>query len=446
MITSGATAPDGAPLRVTLSVVAGPHAGQRFTFAEHDTFLVGRSPEAHFILPGDEYFSRHHFLVEVNPPLCRLLDLNSKNGTFVNARKVRSADLCDGDRVKAGHTVFAVNVELPGTDRSGAPSGTDRSGAPSGSDSPETRDPAPSIPTVSAPSAAGATRETKHDPRCPGPRFSEVSGYHMVRELGRGAMGIVYLAETADGSPVALKTVLPAVRTSSEATGRFLREVRILQALNHPNIVALLDAGEADGLLYFAMEYVAGTDASALLKAVGPLTPGRAAGLVCQVLDALGYAHAQGFVHRDIKPGNLLVTRAGNREAVRVADFGLARTYQDSQLSGLTVEGTPGGTPAYMPPEQILRFRDARPPADQYSTAATLYHLLTGEHVHGRCESVHELYMKVLGSDPIPIRSHRPDIPDPLAQAIHRALAREPQSRFPGVGAFREALLPFRDI
>jgi serine/threonine protein kinase len=360
------------------------------------------------------------------------------NGTFVNGRKVRTADLRDKDQVRAGHTVFDVSVESPADAQS--------SNLPD-PNTPETRIDPPGRPTVfDTPSVEKTSQENRSGALETRPRFPDLPGYRIIRELGRGAMGIVYLAESGDNMTVALKVIQPAVRTSSEATGRFMREVRVLQALSHPGVVALLDAGEANGLLYFAMEYVSGTDASALIKSTGPLPTGRAVRLMCQVLDALGYAHEQGFVHRDIKPGNLLVTQEDNSETVRVADFGLARTYQDSQLSGLTVEGAPGGTPAYMPPEQILRFRDAQPSADQYSAAATLYNLLTKEHVHGRCESVHELFAKILGSDPVPIQSHRPDLPVPLAQAIHRALAREPTARFKDVRAFRQVLLPFRDV
>jgi serine/threonine-protein kinase len=257
-------------------------------------------------------------------------------------------------------------------------------------------------------------------------------------------MGVVYRAtREADGATVALKTILPAVRPTPESVARFLREAEILKGLAHPHIVPFRELGEANGLLYFAMDFVPGTDAGRLLKGQGPLPVGRAVGLLCQALLALGYAHGRGFVHRDVKPANLLVTEAGGREEVRVADFGLARAYQASRLSGLTVSGVPAGTPSFMAPEQVLDFRGVKPPADQYAVAATLYTLLTGEPVYGRADSPREAFKRILQDDPVPIRSRRADLPAALAEAIHRALARAPEARFADVAGLRQALLPF---
>ena len=191
------------------------------------------------------------------------------------------------------------------------------------------------------------------------------------------------------------------------------------------------------------MEYVAGPDAGRLLERSGPLPVARAVGWICQTLEALEYAHAKGFVHRDIKPANVLVTQAEGRESAKLADFGLARVYQASRLSGLTMVSDVGGTPAFIPPEQITNFREAKPPADQYGAAATLYNLLTGAFVFDLpAHALHQLAM-ILQDDPVPIQSRRPDLPRGLAQAIHRALAREPAERYPDVKAMRQALRPY---
>jgi serine/threonine-protein kinase len=254
-------------------------------------------------------------------------------------------------------------------------------------------------------------------------------------------MGVVYKARRqADGTLVALKTITPSIKGTRREIDYFLREAQILCELDHPNIVAFHEVGETGGRLYFAMEYVPGTDAERLLKEHGRLSIGRAVRLVCQLLQALEYAHAKGFVHRDIKPANVLLEQGGGREMVKLADFGLARIYQASRLSGLTMIGDVGGTVAFMAPEQITNFRDAQPPADQYSAAATLYKLLTGRDVYDLPRAVQKALAVIVEKEPVPIRSHRPEIPEGLAEALHRALAKDAQDRFAGVKELHRAL------
>lgn len=431
-------------MQITLIVTDGPHRGRAFTFSEHSTFLVGRNPQAHFALPDrDPYFSRWHFLVEVNPPLCRLQDLGSRNGTMVNGVRVTAADLRNGDRIEAGHTAFAVHI---GAADPAAP--TDH-GPPVTLDAPV---PAPHIPTGpgvtatlpgparsgSPPTVPGAPPTARPTTPLPPPT---VPGYRLETEVGRGGMGVVYRAvELAGGATVAVKTVTPAGSPSRGAVERFLREVDILRGLTHAHIVGFRAAGETGGHLWFAMEFVPGTDAAAILAREGPLPAGRAVRWACQLLEALDHAHRAGFVHRDLKPGNLLV---GPGDAIKLADFGLARAWQASPLSGLTVTGSAGGTPAYMPPEQVLDFRTARPPADQYGAAAALYHLLTGRFVYDDCATPADWFRKILSEPPVPLTVRRPDLPAGLASVVGRALAREPGDRYPDTRAFRAALLPF---
>ncbi len=191
------------------------------------------------------------------------------------------------------------------------------------------------------------------------------------------------------------------------------------------------------------MEYVPGTDAARLLKKYGPLPIGRAVRLVCQLLEALEYAHAKKFVHRDIKPSNLLVTEVEGREVAKLADFGLAKVYQSSRLSGFTLTGNISGTVPFMSPEQITNYRDAKPPVDQYATGATLYNLLTGHFLYNfEGSKKHQLKM-ILEDNPTPIQSRRKDIPDALATVIHQALAREPEHRFIDAKSMCKALLTF---
>jgi serine/threonine-protein kinase len=140
----------------------------------------------------------------------------------------------------------------------------------------------------------------------------------------------------------------------------------------------------------------------------------------------------------------VLVAEANGVEVVKLADFGLARVYQASQLSGLTLTGDVGGTPAFMPPEQITAYREAKPPADQYAAAATLYNLLTGEYAYDLPARGPLRYARILNEPPVPILSRRSDLPPGLAAVIHRAMQRDPARRFLGVAEFRKALDPFR--
>ena len=390
-------------MRISLQVISGPHEGRSFEFTGHDTFVVGRAGYAHFKLPGtDTFFSRAHFMVEVNPPLCHLVDMGSTNGTFVNGERVSETELQDQDEIRGGKTVFKVAI-----------------------DDVETRVPGPVEPPLQD-------------------RGRVFGHFRIQRELGRGGMGVVYLAsDERTRQLVALKML----RASSAATDRdrdvFVREASILSKLRHPFVVRFHESGQFKRNVYFAMEYVESTDCQKHLKKKGQLPIRHAISITCQLLAALDYAHSKDFVHRDIKPANLLLYRHERQLRVKLADFGLARVYQQSKLSGLTATGDWGGSLPFMPPEQITDYAGAKPSTDIFAVAATLYNLLTNRFIHDFPAGVGQRLAMILEADHVPIQERRADIPSGLAEAIAKGLNREPDKRFESANRFRRALLPY---
>jgi serine/threonine protein kinase len=409
------------PGRVCLAVVAGPIQGRQFAFEDHDTFLFGRSPDCHAQLAeADTTASRHHFLLEVNPPAVRLRDLGSLNGTYVNgtkyggrgtmtlekAREQRwpEVDLRDGDGIRVGTTVFEVHVE-----------GTESDTAPRADDEPADT-PAPLAPPTGLP------------------------GFEIGPLLGSGGMGSVYKAtRKVDGAVVALKLMRPGVVVDTKSRETFAREIEVTASLRHPNVVALYGHGLEGDTFYFALEYCPGGSlAAALLKRDGPLEVETAVRVTLQALDGLGYAHEQGFVHRDIKPENILLSDAEMGTA-KLADFGLAKSFELAGLSGMTATGVVAGTLYFMPREQITHFRQLRPASDVWAMGATLYHMLTLRYPRDFLPGVDPLHV-ILSGGTLPLRQRDPWLPEGLAGVVDRAVTDDLAHRYASAMEFRDAL------
>jgi len=207
----------------------------------------------------------------------------------------------------------------------------------------------------------------------------QLGGYRIEALIGEGGMGQVYRAtQLSMNRLVALKVLAPRLTSNARFRERFLREARAAGRLHHPNLIAVHDVNEADGLLYFSMELVEGSSIKDLISELGTIDEERALDIVRQTLDALRYAHERGIVHRDIKPDNLMLTRTG---MVKVADLGLSRSDNpdDDGDEFTTKTGTMMGTPYYMPPEQGRDAHRADHRADIYATGATLYHMACGK-------------------------------------------------------------------
>jgi eukaryotic-like serine/threonine-protein kinase len=426
-------------MQLNLRVLAGPYKGHVFPFNQRDTFLVGRTNDAHLCLPDDRFFSRNHCLLEIDPPRCFLRDLGSSNGTFVNGERVSETFLKHGDQIQGGETILLVEVVADQSEHR-----NDSKSRP------------PALVTVECLNCGRREQAQASTPdehmtflcedcreelkRSPQP----IPGYEMLRVLGRGGMGCVTLGcDKKTGRAVAIKTLLPECAVSDKAMKRFLREIEVAAALKHPNIVEFLDRGTHKGIVYLVTEFVDGPDASKLADEYGgKLSCSVAMPIVLQVLDALSHAHSHGFIHRDIKDQNILITGSERNRIAKLTDFGLAKSFAQSGMSGVTMAGEAAGTIAYMPPEQLRNFRDVRPQSDIYAVGMTAYSLLTGEialDLAGK-SSVAETVKAIFEEPHIPLAQRAPRLPQTICEIVDRALHKDQTQRWQSAAAMRTAL------
>ncbi|MGH3230258.1 MAG: protein kinase domain-containing protein [Streptosporangiaceae bacterium] len=265
---------------------------------------------------------------------------------------------------------------------------------------------------------------------------SQIAGYTIEEQIGRGGMAVVYRASDRRlNRPVALKILAPELASDEGYRQRFLREMRAAAAVDHPNIVPVFDAGEADGALFIAMRYVDGQDVRTMLETEHRLPAARACHLIAQAASALDAAHARGLVHRDVKPGNMLIGSA-HPDHLYLTDFGLSK--QRASSAPPTVTGQFMGTLDYMAPEQIEGNPiDGR--ADLYALACTAFEMLAGQPPFKRDAGLAVMWAQV--SAPVPsLRALRPDLPPAVDQVMATALAKTPDARYPTCMAFARAL------
>lgn len=473
--------------KVLLEVLAGPIKGRVFEFDQHDTFIFGRASDCHAHLAKDGYVSRHHFLLEANPPEATIRDLGSLNGTHVNgvryggrkAAKQRpgaflqdcQVPLRDGDRIGVGQTTILVRVEMPSVDEPpGAPLGAaaqrdpgERLYTPTSTESAMPEQPSVSewqqfAPPGLAPAAmnapAGVPQTASEADQKGGVRHLiqqavdqyqssiplEIQGYKLEEVLGQGAMGTVYRAmRLADDFPVAIKVMLPKVAAKEKARRRFLREIDVIRELNHPNIATLIDSGVVGKAFYFVLDFCNGGCLAALAARRGgklPLSALRP--IMLQSLAGLEHAHQRGFVHRDLKPGNILLHQQGTGWVAKIGDFGLAKQFEQAGFSGMTLTGSRGGTYDYMPREQLIDFKTTKPVSDVWSLGATFYRVLTGVSPR-ECAEGRDAMEVVLGEKAVPVRQRDPSIPPAVAAILDKSLAMAPKDRFQNASDMRRA-------
>jgi eukaryotic-like serine/threonine-protein kinase len=258
--------------------------------------------------------------------------------------------------------------------------------------------------------------------------------YVVERELARGGAGRVFLARNLEGVAVALKVLHPELVVTATAD-RFLREIRFLSKLSHPNVARLLDYGERDWLVYLAMDFIEGPTLKQHLTRVRMASISDTIHIAKDLLSALAYAHSHGVVHRDVKPDNIVLASNG----AMLLDFGIARAIEAAGDEKLTRSGFTVGTSAYMSPEQVLAVKDLDYRSDIYSLGCVLFEALAGRppFVHRSEAVVLQLQQTEAAPD---IGQLRRDTPPNLAGAVMRALKKEREERWPSATAMFEAL------
>ncbi len=259
------------------------------------------------------------------------------------------------------------------------------------------------------------------------PPGSKLGRFQIASVLGQGAMGVVYLANDPDiERPVAIKTVRPegvGGETPQDLENRFLKEARLAGRLQHPNIVTVYDVGRDHGVCFIAMEYVDGHPLTRYLSAGAEMPLSARVGIIRQVAEALGHAHERGVLHRDVKPGNILVAKDGR---VKVTDFGIGK-FTEASTSELTRTGHMVGSPAYMSPEQVKGEKlDGR--SDLFSLGIVLYELLTGARPFPG-DSITTLVYQILHTEPRDPLELKADLPVATREVVARLLAKAPDRR-----------------
>ncbi|MHC4601183.1 MAG: protein kinase domain-containing protein [Planctomycetota bacterium] len=276
----------------------------------------------------------------------------------------------------------------------------------------------------------------------PGRRRPRIQGYRILSLAGRGALGTVYRArQISMGRTVALK-VLPKVLVESRRDlDRFIREARLAANLNHPNIVRVFEVGRVKDLYFISMEYVPGETLSARVKKQGVVPLGRALALARDVAAGLQHAHARDVIHRDLKPGNIMLRPDG---PVKIVDLGLARGMTAVPSERITEIGVVVGTPEFMAPEQARDPTAVDGRADLYSLGATLYFALAGRPpVEGR--TTLEILARLFGGERTPLEDVRPDLPPAVHGFVNRTLATDPEDRFADAAEVHAALVAIID-
>ena len=445
---------------ITLTITTGKLSGKQYIFDSRTSCLIGRNDDCYLSIPNefDKRVSRYHCLLDINPPEIRIRDLGSLNGTYINNTKIGGRqshqnaeeaaklnfpeyDLQDSDHITLGDTVLKIAIEIKKPVNQPPDIKTPRFVTPE----PKAKTKLFDVIQKLIKLAIGGERNLK-----------ALLNYQIIKSIGKGGFGEVYLAQHSQtGKFVALKVMLPAVAGDDKSVQMFLREIENLKALKHQNVVEFFDYGYAENLFFLVMEYYEGGNVNDLMQQLGGKLPvDMALGIIFQVLDGLIYTHnaeipyvkladggykpGKGLVHRDLKPSNIFLSNIDGKLVAKIGDYGLAKSFDLAGLSGQTFTKMIGGTPGFIPRQQVLKFKNSQPDVDVWASAACLYNMLTGYFPRNFTK---DPFMDVLENNPVPILERNGNIPKKLAQVIDLGLIEKPQIYFDSGEKFKEALI-----
>ena len=371
--------------------------------------VMGRDPGGTGVKIQDPLCSRRHVLLRRLDGSWVLRDLESKNGTYVNNVKITEKKLQTGDIVRIGHAEFAF-----------------------GPDGEAFRCASCLKTLVVAPPDAPFCTECRRQYPLLGATLGQ---RRLLRGLGSGSYGTVYVGHRRGNPYVALKVLHVEFTESPEVVMKFLKEAYATSGIEHENIVRFGDSGHEAGHWFIILEYFPSVSLKDILEEKGALPEGETMPVARQVVSAMIYAHERKLLHRDLKPGNILVGEAGK---IRLVDFGLAKRLVDCAFTSHTTSGMPG-TPLFMAPEVLQSGGRAGFSADIYSLAATIYRTLTGRHPI-EAKRLDEWLQAIQTEIPPRARDIRPEITKRTDEALARALAKDPGDRPPSMVDFGKAL------
>ena len=463
-------------ISVKLIVTKGKEIGNTYNFDSPCSIYIGRHSDCNIVL-SEPTVSRFHCLLDIVPPTINIRDFGSLNGTFVNGiligKRNKDQSIEDGQNnpgsiicLKSGDKLqFGFECEIKVQVNSDLVCNQcKKTVGLSPNDFVLIND--TEILCKSC-NELYEKRKSNNRKKCDNLIINSIvrdnnstnkelfPGYQTIHCLGRGGMGEVWLATSIhDGKKYAIKRMLPKIASVQQSRDAFLREVSFFKQLNHKNIIAQYSHGHNCDELFIVMEYCNGGSVDNQMRVSKKLfSITEALNCIIQSLDGLSYAHtatietklpdgkimtSKGLVHRDFKPSNIFIQKENSKTIFKVADFGLAKAFEIAGLSGHTKAGQVGGTPAFMPRQQVLNFKYTGPEVDVWAAAASLYYMLTG--FTPKYNKKKDPWLVAVTESSTPIRKRTPSIPKKLAEIIDDALVDTPSMIYKSAQELRDHL------